>query len=92
MACCGKDICSGCIYAVESVAGGAHPLCPFCRTPAPTTDKEIVERTKKRVKVGDAQAICNIGDYYFSGTLGFPQDDGKALENWRRRAWLDNCV
>ena len=89
MACCGKDICSGCIYAVESVAvDGVIPLCPFCRSPAPTSAEEIVERTKKRVKVGDAQAICNIGDYYYSGILGFQQDDGKTLEHWHQAAEL----
>ena len=46
--CCGKIVCSGCIYAVEKRDGVG--LCPFCRTPTPTSDEEIIviERLKKR--------------------------------------------
>ena len=36
--CCGKDICSGCIHAVQIRDGGVG-LCPFCRTPTPTTER-----------------------------------------------------
>src|SRR5210317_1751490 len=39
-ACCGKRICSGCVYAGALV--GDDQLCPFCRTPAPISDEEIM--------------------------------------------------
>ena len=41
--CCGKVICSGCIYAVR-IRDGDVGLCPFCRSPAPTSDEETIER------------------------------------------------
>ena len=60
--CCGKDICSGCIHAVEKRDGGVG-LCPFCRTPMPT-DEELVEQYNKRMEIGDAEAIRNLGCCY----------------------------
>ena len=51
--CCGKRICSGCIHAVKIRDGGVG-LCPFCRTPTPSIDEEILEEMKKRVELGDA--------------------------------------
>ena len=36
--CCGKRICSGCIYAVALRDGGIG-ICPFCRTPTPTSEE-----------------------------------------------------
>ena len=48
-ACCGKVLCSGCIYAGDS-------CCPFCRAP----DSILVLRNMKRVKVGDAEAVYNL--------------------------------
>ena len=41
--CCGKIICSGCIHAVR-IRDGDVGLCPFCRSPAPTSDEETIER------------------------------------------------
>ena len=89
-ACCGKMICSGCIHAVEKRDGGAG-LCPFCRTPAPTSD-EMIEQFKKRMEVDDAQAIENIGCYYYNGMYGLPQDHAKALELWHRAAELGEAT
>ena len=63
--CCGKMICSGCIHAVEMRDGG-EGLCPFCRTPAPTSE-EIVQQYKKRTELNDADAIRNLGGCYFDG-------------------------
>jgi len=79
--CCGKVICSGCIYAMDKI-------CPFCRSPTPTLVKESIKRTKKRVEVGDAIAISSLGDMYSEGTRGFPQDYTKALELYHRAAEL----
>jgi len=53
--CCGKVICSGCICAGALV--GDDELCPFCRTPAVTSDEEVINRLKKRIEVGDPIAM-----------------------------------
>jgi len=87
MACCGKILCSGCIYApVYDNQGNkaAEEKCPFCRTPEHTTNEEIVERYKKRIEVNDAEAIYTLGCFYGQGSLGFPQNNAKALELWHR--------
>ena len=52
--------------------------CPFCRTPSPATDNEIIERIKKRMEVGDALAFLLMGNYYSSGQYGLPQGRSKA--------------
>ena len=59
-------------------------LCAFCRTRAHSPDKEKLERTKKRVEIGDAIAIQTMGNYYYEGVLGLPQDFAKALELWHQ--------
>ena len=78
--CCGKRICSGCVYAGAKMDGNVDQLCPFCRAPAPSSDEEAVERAKKRVEVGDALAIHSRAGFYESGIHGFLQDHTKALE------------
>jgi len=90
-ACCGKVICSGCCYAtVYDYQGNEvdNNKCPFCRTPAPDSDEEIVKRTMKRVEMNDPIAIYNIGVHYRDGRHGFPQDYTKALELFRRAGEL----
>ena len=83
--CCGKVICSGCIHAVNRRAGGAG-LCPFCRTPSSiaSIEEEGGKRLQKRMEVDDAKAINHLGDFYYDGKYGFPQDYAKALELWHR--------
>ena len=88
--CCGKDICSGCIHAVEIRDGVG--LCPFCRTPAPTADEEIIDQVKKRVKVDDAEAIYEMGCCYNNGSHGLQRNRAKALELWHRAAELGHAV
>jgi TPR repeat protein len=77
--CCGKMMCSGCIHAVELRDGGVS-LCPFCRTPAPPSPEEMIKLIKKRMELGDAKAIYNLGCYYNNGHNGLPQNRAKALE------------
>ena len=84
--CCGKIICSGCIYAVIKMDDDAK--CPFCRVPTPESCEETVERIMKRVKVDDAEAIRNLGCHYNEGERGLPQDRAKALDLWHRAAEL----
>ena len=88
--CCGKMICSGCIHAVKIRDGGVG-LCPFCRTPAPDTDEEVVEWAKKRIELGDADAMYGLGCCYAEGDDGLTQDHAKASELWHRAAELGNA-
>ena len=83
-ACCGKIICSGCIYAV-AIRDKTEQKCPFCRTPTPTPD-EIIEQINTRVEVDDAVAIYDLGGCYSNGSHGLPQDYNKALELWHKAA------
>ena len=42
--CCGKDICNGCVYAMDEREGAK--LCAFCRTPCAESEEEYVKRNK----------------------------------------------
>ena len=87
--CCGKRICNGCLIAVAKRDGNVG-LCPFCRTPTPTPE-EAVEQTKKRVELGDVDAIYGLGCYYYHGRCELPQDRAKALELWHQAAELGHA-
>ena len=88
MSCCGKVICYGCIYAVQSRATKKEEdICPFCRTP-PKSDEEIIKRLEKHMELNDANAIFNLGCFYAHGQRGLPQNYAKALEFYHRAAEL----
>ena len=92
--CCGKVICSGCIYAPRYDNQGNEVIektCPFCRTLHPTTEEENMKRVTKRVEANDAIAIFNIGGYHRDGTNGYAQDYTKALELYHRAAELGDA-
>jgi len=58
--CCGKVICSGCIFAPLYDDQGNevdNEKCPYCRTSSPDTNEEAIERSKKRMEVNDAHAM-----------------------------------
>jgi len=76
--CCGKTICIGCIYTMD-MSGGAD-LCAFCRTPAPTSERDHIKRTKKLMKKGNAEAFKMLARAYEQGTMGMQQDQRKANE------------
>jgi len=89
--CCGKVVCSGCVYApVYDDQGNVVTkfTCPFCRTPPARSNGELIERVKKLVDTGNANAIYNFGNYHFKGEHGYPQDITMALELWHRAAEL----
>ena len=89
MACCGKQICSGCYYApVYDNQGNKvdNQICPFCRTPHTKTDEEEVRRLETRVEKDDPFAIFNLGCDYRDGTDGRRQDHKMALELYHRAA------
>jgi len=95
-ACCGKVICSGCVYAPLYDDQGNevdNEKCAFCRTPWPESDEEeIVKRYKKRVDLDDPIAINNLGCNYRdgkgNGRYGYTQNYTKALELFHRAAEL----
>ena len=92
--CCGKTICSGCMHApVYDDQGNEvdNKTCPFCRTPSPSTDEEIIARIKKLIEAGDAHAMHNLGYCYRDGMYGFPQDYIKALELYHRAGNLGSA-
>ena len=89
-ACCGKIICSGCVYAVEKRDGGVG-LCPFCRAP-PTPEELVLEQINKRVEFGDAEGMRNLGGCYYIGSHGLPQDYAKALELWHQAGELGHAT
>ena len=88
--CCGKIICSGCIYApvYDNNGNKVKKKFPFCRAVAPESDEEVIKRTQKRVKMGDAEAMCNLGCDYAEGRYDLPQDRAKALDFWHRAGEL----
>ena len=85
--CRGKIICGGCIIEV-ALRDEDEAKCPFCRTPGSETDEDIIEKINKRVKVGDAEALCNLGCFYYHGIHGLEADRAKAHELWKRAAEL----
>jgi len=89
--CCGKMICSGCIYAPLYDDQGNkvdNKKCPFCRVSTPTSDREMIKRYKKRIEAKDPRAMYNTGCDYRDGSYGYPQDYTKALELYHRAAEL----
>ena len=94
MSCCGKLICRGCNHAPLYDNRGNkvnNEKCAFCRTPNPTSEREMIERYEKRMKLNDATAFYNIGGFYSEGLYGYPQNYAKASELYHRAAEL-GCV
>ena len=89
--CCGKLICSGCFYANANI-NLKKQLCAFCRTPNYNSEKEAIERTKKRVKAGDSIAIYNTGCRYANGEYALPQNQAKALELYHQAGKLGHAL
>ena len=95
MTCCGKVICCGCLHAPLYDDQGNkvdNNKCPFCRTPYPATNEEMIERQKKRVEANDPIATYNKGNWHFHGTNGCPQDYAKALELFHRAGELGHVI
>ena len=87
MTCCGKMICSGCCHAPVYDNHGkiiVGKKCSFCRTPRPTSEKEMIERIKKRMEVGDPYAFYSMGYYHYVGGYDLPQNSAKAVKIYRK--------
>jgi len=91
-ACCGKIICQGCVYAADVRDKKSASLCPFCRTPAPDSQKEVIERYKVRMELNDAISMSDFGGFYAQGLHGLPQNYAKAFELWHRAEELGNMA
>ena len=79
--CCGKHICSGCIYAMaERRVSGAKDICAFCRTPVGNSDEEDINRLEKLMEKGNGGAFYNLAGCYARGRKGMPQNGAKANE------------
>ncbi len=63
MGCCGKSICNGCNYAnlVREGEMKTSPRCPFCRKPAPKSQKESYKHRMKRCEANDPEALREVG-------------------------------
>jgi hypothetical protein len=67
--------------------------CPFCRepTPDPFPSLENLRRLQKRVELGDAEAMKQLGLHHMTGGYGLPVDKRKALELFHRSADLGDA-
>ena len=63
-------------------------MCAFCREMPASSDEAIIERYKKLMEKGNADAYHQLGAYYAGGELGLPQDWTKAMELWRKAGEL----
>jgi len=89
--CCGKTICCGCSRApVYDNEGNivTDKSCPLCRMPPTPSGEETIKLMNRRVEVGDAEAIGQLGFYYALGHHDLTQDYGKAMQLWHRAAEL----
>ena len=87
-ACCGKNICMGCIHSF--CKSGNIRKCPFCNSErnrnAPF--EEYIEQVRKRVEANDPGAICMLAECYQFGRPGIARDEEKAMELYARAADL----
>jgi hypothetical protein len=69
MACCGKTVCWGCLYAHKNMMSSVQhdkvmaSRCLFCRTPS-SDKKEYEKRKTERVEANDPAALREMGTEY----------------------------
>jgi TPR repeat protein len=87
--CCGEILCRGCVHAHSVAAADTEKYkCAFCRTEAPSSVEELIERMKKREEANDAQAMSHLGITYQYGMTGLRQDHAEALKLIHKSAKL----
>ena len=84
--CCMKLVCNGCMDAIRKQGIGS--TCPFCRTPPPSTNEEVLEMIMKRVAARNPEAICQLGDHHLVGKYGLEKNVSRAIEFWSEAAEL----
>ena len=88
--CCGKLICLGCVHAQkkEDCRNGKAlqdcEACPFCRTPPPLEDEEILERLNKCIERNNAISMRQLAECYLEGEMGLQKDLVKAEELFQK--------
>ena len=85
--CCGKLICNGCFYAME-MGEEEKDLCPFCRNPLASSDKEIIKRVKELMDKGNANAFNFFGYACAHGRYNMSRDWTNANESWLKAGEL----
>ena len=71
----------GCLHAQRKLDPSVVvPPCAFCRTVAPSTEKEIVDQLNKGIERKDEYSIYQLASYYQYGTMGLQTDFAKALK------------
>ena len=83
--CCLKKVCHGCVLAAAN-----HGMrdCPFCRTPRPEEDSQIIAMIQKRVAKGDPVAFFALGIQYQVELYGLEKDVTRVVELYERAAEL----
>jgi TPR repeat protein len=85
-ACCGKNICYGCVHSFR-VSGNSK--CPFCNSDRSSkTLEENNEDLMKRVEANDPASIYIMANSYQHGLNGFQQDHTNAMELYAKSADL----
>ena len=83
--CCMKLVCKGCdLAALKRGMWG----CPFCRTPTPEENSQVLAMTQKRVAAGDPVAMWNLGNQYADGSYGLEKDVTRSVALYERAAEL----
>jgi tetratricopeptide (TPR) repeat protein len=83
----GRTFVEGAFSPSVSLSNGEK--CPFCNSDQSTnTDGEKIEQLMKRVEANDAGAIYVLGNYYYHGNFGLPQDLERAIALWNQAAKL----
>jgi tetratricopeptide (TPR) repeat protein len=87
MSCCSQIICDGCRYAntLREKEEGLKHKCPFCREPAPDSQKECEKLAFERVEKNDPVALNCLGN-----KCDDEGDHEKAFEYYRKAAELGN--
>ena len=82
--CCMTRVCNGSILAAEK---RGMDDCPFCRAPRPD-ESQTLAMVRKRVDVGDPQAICYLSALHVHGRYGLEKDVTRVVELYERAAEL----
>jgi len=71
--------------------GGVLGLCPFCRTPTPSSGEEHVKLLNKLMDKGNGEAFYALGSCYNEGDLDLPRDMAKANKLWLKAGELGSA-
>ena len=89
MVCCMKRICNGCDMASQK---RGMVDCPYCRTPYPNSDEDMLAMIQARVAKKDPVAINVLGRKYCNGDIGGQKNMKKAVDLWEEAAELGSIA